>query len=686
VAQVRSIAGWHGWRVLSLALALMLSPVAATPEQPGGVMPVQYLPNQDATMQPSLSEQMQSLADTLDYVKHGLDIAIPTNPELKSFNDLTGYTQNIFDLANAMHSDLAAHRDPLSNSSQTVAQLGQLELGFATSPDQLGQYATLGLIGETTARRLGYFSFGAGDIAAGLGTMAAPGNLGNVDAVTKVLDGINRTAWGIYGFALTGDWDVAQAYAAAADLTAKGARALTLPVFDQLTAQISGANDKIVAIWEQAQQWRLAQGLSAQSIEDFYHGDATILNQIGAGALAQADARLGVTSVFEQRTVEHYRETCINGNCTRIDLQPPTNTMPDQPLGGVRLDQPLTGAALRGVRLDPDHGAIVLIGDRDFVARGLRPRDLAMALWLVFGPQPQDPAFSLDPDNPHDPGGPWLRARYIPELLQGRSFGAEMFAADLRLKELSFQNRVTAAGKLEEWKSRVPGFESYAALAMKQSGGGGSAQWSRFWIVADRVTARQAGDTVLFDARMAVKARREVPDPASQTGLRDVDTDAASLEARWARLATEHYDQLAAESPVLSRVRELAVAIAVAKTLKQMGAKVDLACVAALVNGDGTYTISRINAFSVNWRTRAETPFRDGNRSGVRIETHELRLFGGVDLTVVPQRLADDGSASGIDKAVRAGFDRAPGGTHIVRFEHSGSRLEAVALPLLIKQ
>jgi hypothetical protein len=456
-----------------------------------------------------------------------------------------------------------------------------------------------------------------------------------------------------------------------------------------MTAKLSGVDDKIVGLWEEAQKVRIAHGLRPVPIEQFYSGkaEAATLALIGPGALAQADARLGLANQFERRTIEHYQQTCINGYCSRVDLSAPPSPSREHPLGGIQLDQPLTGAALRGVKIDAANGNIILIGEHDFLARGLKLRDFAMALWLVFGPQAQDPAFSLDPDDIRNPQGPWLRARYVPEMLQGRSFGADMFAADLLLKELSFHVMLKADGKLEEWHSAVPGFQSYAELAMADvPNASGREQWARFWIVVDQITSRQSGDTRLFEARMAVKARRQEPDPNSPTGLRDIDTDPVSLEARWARLATDHYDELAAESPAFARVREMAIAIGIAKSLKAAGARVDLARVADLLNADHTGTVAKINAFSVGWERRSETPYRDGDRQGVRTETRELHLFGGVDLNVKPRAAPDDnGKARGMDDAAGTAF-RIAGQTGIVRFEYGGSRQVAVAIPLLMKQ
>jgi len=670
------------------SLPICILPASAQSGIPNGRIHAQIELSNPGELSPPAVEDMRKLADELDYIKHGLEIAKPAfeNEEFKRIDDLAGYTKHFADLALALRTDLAEQRNPASNASHTVEELGKIELEFAVDPSRLHDYAQLGLIGETAERRLGYFSFGAGDIAAGTGTMIGQRSFGNADAWEKVLDGIATTAWGIYGFAFSRDWDVAQAYSSAAGLTAKGARAFTLPMFEELTAKSMGLDRDITSMWESAQKVRAAHGQPIQSIGEFYRGDASILDRIGLGSLAEADRRLGLPARTERRTVESYRETCIDGYCSRVDLLHPAPAAAEHPLGGVRLDQPLTGAALRGVEIDKEHGNIILLGERGFLARGLKLRDFAMALLLVYGPQAQDPAFSLDPDDIRHPDGPWLRARYFPELLQGRSFGEELFAADLRLKELSFQSKLDADGTLKEWKSGVPGFESYAKLAIDDDGAGkGREQWARFWIVANRVAARQDGNTLLFDAQMAVKARRQVPDPKSSTGLRDVDTDPASLEARWAQMATEHYEELAVESPAFARVKDLAVAMAIAKSLKAAGASVDLHRVVDLLNSDRTPTVTKINTFSVSWESRSEKPFHEGNREGVRIETKELRLSGGVDLSVTPVAVPDDGhTAHRMGEAVEYAFHQAGTKTIVARYQDSGSPLVAVALPLLV--
>jgi hypothetical protein len=633
-------------------------------------------------------EQMQRVADNLDKIKKTIEIMAPAIPRQVSdpLDDISRYAKDFGDLALALRQDIAENITPGANNSHTTQALAAVTLDQYTDPSRMQDLRKLGAIDKVAMREFGFLSFGAGDIVQGASNMAARG-AGNVDAARALLDGINSTAWGVLGYALTGNWKVAQAYATAGGVAAQTMRDATLPAFQQIVSRLNGTDDKIVALWEEAQKVRIAHGLPPQTIQQFYSGktEAVTLDQVSPQALARASARLGLSEPFEQRTVEHYRQTCIAGSCTRVDLTAEPDVTRKPPIGGVRLDQPLTGAALRGVKIDAANGNIILVGERDFLARGLNLRDFAVALWLVFGPQAQDPAFSLDPDDVRNPEGPWLRARYEPQLLQGRSFGADLFEADLLLKELSFEVMRDPDGKLKEWQSAVPGFHSYAELAMADVGQDqGQPQWARFWIVVDRVTVRVAGDTELFDARMAVKARRQVPDPQSATGLRDVDTDPDTLEARWAQIATDHYDALATESPAFARVRELALAMAVAKSLKTAGAAVDLARVIDLVNADRIPTVSRINAFSVDRQHTTNTPYRDGDRQGVRTEVQTLHLFGGVDLSLEPRGERDDGSASSLKQAVDSAI-HAAGAASIVRVEYGGTRLEAVALPLLVK-
>ena len=96
--------------------------------------------------------------------------------------------------------------------------------------------------------------------------------------------------------------------------------------------------------------------------------------------------------------------------------------------------------------------------------------------------------------------------------------GAVLFRGDLVLKELAFERMLSPQGRLVEWISAVPGFSSYAKLTMDDPRlGAGHEQFARWCIVTDRVTAKRAGDTLLPEARTAVKAKRQLPETSSPT-------------------------------------------------------------------------------------------------------------------------------------------------------------------------
>jgi hypothetical protein len=657
--------------------------------------------NTDNFLQPPVSQvtsqeldYMKLLADLFDRLNKEVAIAKPMITDKKvadTLETVTGFTKNSADLALALHTDWAAKQDVMAENSETRRVLTNIMMQQATD-QTLRDLVTTKVISKDEAQIIGFFSFN--DLREGVGSVAKHG-LGNPEGLEQTLDWVASKAAGVSAFlyfskttfaatrnpqkSFSVGIAAAEVAAATVELAAQDERGATLSFFEQMQEKKTGLS--LVDIWELAQRLGIKHGQPLQNIAQFYHGDASILGTVGANDVAAANARLRLAQQAQQ--AQQFRQPISDA----VKPNSPLKTSDERPLGGIQLDQPLTGAVLRGVKIDAANGNVVLIGERDFLARGLNLRDFAMALWLVYGPQAQDPAFSLDPDDIRNPSGPWLRARYVPDTLQGRSFGADMFAADLLLKELSFQVKPNSAGKLEEWQSSVPGFRSYADLAMADSAKGSSQeQWARFWIVAEQVTSQQAGDTLLFKARMAIKARRQVPDPASPTGLRDIDTDPASLEARWARIATDHYEALAAESPALARVRDLAIAIGIAKSLKAAGAPVDLARVADLLNDDHGKAVAKISAFSISRQQRSQTPFREGNRQGVQIETRTLHLFGGVDLSVNPRVVRDDRAARSMREAVDTAFGSADPEAHIVRFVHDGSQLLALALPLLVKK
>jgi len=141
---------------------------------------------------------------------------------------------------------------------------------------------------------------------------------------------------------------------------------------------------------------------------------------------------------------------------------------------------------------------------------------------------------------------------------------------------------------------------------------------------------RRDGDAIRFDAvEMAVKARRQEPDPGSRSGLRDVPVAAGGVEADWADRITRHYDEYAQESPSLERVQELAKAVAVAKWLEQRGVALDQALLADMLRTDRVSTPDQLPALSVEWDRHDIKIIPEPRGLAVETAATVVNLFGG---------------------------------------------------------
>lgn len=353
--------------------------------------------------------------------------------------------------------------------------------------------------------------------------------------------------------------------------------------------------------------------------------------------------------------------------------------------GGINLGSPAGIARSRfppieAVVLDPDTHSIILVGHANLSATaGVSGSDFALALWLAFGPNSdQELQFSLDPADPNDPGGKWIRAVYLPETVKGRSAGVTLFQGDLRLKELAFGVGPSAENKIEAWRSTVPGFKSYAELAIDAPGSEQPReQWARFWIVISEAIVKRDGAAVRIDPRMAVKARRQVP--GGPTGLRDVETAPDTIEAHWAQLVTRHYDELSKEAPELGRIKQLAAAVLCAKSLKLQQARVDIDQVAKILNADHAPTVETMEALSISWAKND----RIENAKGIQIATRRLHLFGGVDLSASPRFVPGDALVGALGTAALAALRSTVSQQQITTFEYGAELMQATSLPLL---
>lgn len=339
---------------------------------------------------------------------------------------------------------------------------------------------------------------------------------------------------------------------------------------------------------------------------------------------------------------------------------------------------------IAGAVYDPEKQCVVLLGDKNLSGLAIKPEDLAIALLSVFGPNPCDPQFSLDPNDPQNPAGDWLKAVYIPEdLLGGTSFGKAMFEADWLLKQYSFGVKLGENGNLQKRISSVPGFKSTADLSLEEQGADyGKERWARFWIVADDVTLKEADNSIYFNrVKMRVKAKKIVPDPSAPSGLKDVETSDDPLALKFAGGFTDLYDEIAKESPEFERVKELAKAVGLAKWLKKEDIPVDMEWVYKYAN-KRTETVGKVTSLSVQWEKQSQNRYSEAGMEGIETSIQQLYLFGGVDLTVAPKYDTDyTAKARGLQEAVSFKL-RQPGAGPIFTVKYNGKPLQALVLPI----
>lgn len=366
-------------------------------------------------------------------------------------------------------------------------------------------------------------------------------------------------------------------------------------------------------------------------------------------------------------------------------------------LGGVGLEvdpstEDLNIGRLRAVAYDSRRERLVLIGDAHLSVGSIRIGDLAEALALIYNPKFYGPQFSLDPADPLHPEGKWLKAVYIPNILEGTEIGRIMYETDWLLKQYAFGVEIDSDNKLRERHSKVTEYRGTAdislsnntgkewvqALKQKCAGidirppksiGNGEAQWSRMWIeVKDQKIRLQKVDGAILieEPKMVIKAKRQVPDPTSSTGLRDVESDDPHSKT-FAKEFECLYDDIALESPAYVRLKEYAKALVVAKWLKESG----LAFKGDWVREnlyDNTQFIEKVSALS--WSKEKET----------RTKILSIHLFGGVDLTTEPKFIAETGKASRIKDFVNSKLNEDASNRFALTLD--GENLVGVVVPL----
>ena len=184
--------------------------------------------------------------------------------------------------------------------------------------------------------------------------------------------------------------------------------------------------------------------------------------------------------------------------------------------------------------------------------------DINTVFYFVYT-YPDQCVFSLDPADPSNPEGKYLRKVFYPPELDGTILGEALWRADWKLKQLD-----QGAWFNEETNERtqIPDFTSGLEYA-KQDKNSGVAYW-RLWFVIDKVTFAKgvSGSGVTLectDVKIRVEARTLTPDATKRSGFSDLPTPASSGCAKFSKYLTDNFDEVCSRVPEIKRLRQLAI-------------------------------------------------------------------------------------------------------------------------------
>ncbi|MGA9347231.1 MAG: CHAT domain-containing protein [Anaerolineae bacterium] len=252
-------------------------------------------------------------------------------------------------------------------------------------------------------------------------------------------------------------------------------------------------------------------------------------------------------------------------NLSQLDIPPALDkTLQGSSLGNV--SEALAGiSVLQGAVYDPDHLQLVLIGELGPSTFGAD--DLRVALKSVS--VGEDPGVSIDPGSILGE----MVVRYIGPT-KGTHFGWIMFESDRRMKTLGLgYDSLTKAPV----SGSVPGYQSHLDLVIQYEADeppNSRPIWHRFWFVPDsmKVGLSSDGHAMRFlDSNLRVD--RECLDEK----LNPLPNCKAPAAQAFANHLTEHYDQYAADFPILRQLEELAKLVSLAKWLQDEDISTDLA-------------------------------------------------------------------------------------------------------------
>ncbi|MCX6031850.1 MAG: hypothetical protein NT169_21430 [Chloroflexi bacterium] len=260
-----------------------------------------------------------------------------------------------------------------------------------------------------------------------------------------------------------------------------------------------------------------------------------------------------------------------NGRSVAPGSQPAFPAALDKTVQGVSLAdaaQALAGlSVLEGAIYDPARRQLALIGAPG--AAAFEPDDLRVALADVFAGNDAGPAVSIDPG----PTVGTMTVRFTGPVTNTH-FGQVLFEADRLMKTLGLgQDNLTR----QPVSATVPGYQTHLDLIVRLEGdkpSNAQPTWHRFWFVP---TDMKVGLSANGRAMRFIDASLKVENECLDEYLKPLPGCRAPAADAFAAHLTAHYDEYAAQFPILRQLKELGKLVSLAKWLRDQKIPLDLA-------------------------------------------------------------------------------------------------------------
>ena len=195
--------------------------------------------------------------------------------------------------------------------------------------------------------------------------------------------------------------------------------------------------------------------------------------------------------------------------------------------------------------------------------------DIATVFYFVYT-HPELCVFSLDPADPKNPDGKYLKKVFYPPELNGTVLGDVLWKADWKLKQLDQGAWFDDSTNI---RTQISDFHSGITFA-KEDANSGVAYW-RLWFVTDKVVFEKvispSGVTLeCKSVKIRVEARTLTPDPSTRSGFSDLPTPASAGCTKFGKYLTDHFDEVCAKVPEIKRLRQIVLIKSFAEWVRDM--------------------------------------------------------------------------------------------------------------------